>query len=126
MRKYKRTLLIWVVLILIVLLSCCTESGQESVAGDIYISPLYAQEAADLDIKSIAPNSDAERYQNPNALVQRVLKWGEYSWNLTYAFSDTVNYVDFDIDYYKVDGTEKYAFVTFKKDTDHHADRPWG
>ena len=43
------------------------------VVGDVYISSVYNQVATDLDIKSVEPNSDAERYQNPNALAQRVL-----------------------------------------------------
>lgn len=136
MRKNKKTLLIWFMLIFVVLLSSCAEVSQKNetitdveapeedmeyvakpVVGDIYISSVYDQVATDLDIKSIDPNSDTERYQNPNALEQRVLSWGEYSWNLTYAFSDTMDYVDFDIDFYRVGGTEKYAYVTFKKDT---------
>ena len=137
MRKNKKTLLIWFMFIFVVLLSSCAEVSQKDetitdveapeedmeyvvkpVVGDVYISSVYNQVATDLDIKSVEPNSDAERYQNPNALAQRVLEWGGYSWNLTYAFSDTMDYVDFDIDFYRVGGTEKYAYVTFKKDTD--------
>ena len=92
MRKNKKTLLIWFMLIFVVLLSSCAEASQKNetitdveapeedmeyvvkpVVGDVYISSVYNQVATDLDIKSVEPNSDAERYQNPNALAQRVL-----------------------------------------------------